>query len=114
MQHITGEPMLASEIDELLSRTDIVLGDITWHKLVDCVQYAVAEYDGFIQGQKVFLHLMSHETTNYWVITYPHKSMKALEQGMVLFNYNLSDITKLADSMLDVTKNDNRNPTSSV
>jgi len=110
VEYITGEPMLASEIDELLSKTDIVLDDVTWRKLENCVDHAVAEYDGIIRGQKVFLHLMSHETTNYWMVTYPHKSMKDLGQGMVLFDYNLSDITKLADSLLGAAKNDNRNP----
>jgi len=99
--------MLASQIDELLSETDIVIDDdVTWHKLNDCVDYAVAEYDGNIQGQKVFLHLMSHETTNYWIVTYPHKSMKSLSQGMVLFDYNLNNITKQATSLIKAAKMD--------
>jgi len=103
--------MLGSEIHDLLSKTDIVINDeVTWHKLNDCVDYAVAEYEGDIRGLKVFLHLMSHETTNYWIITYPHKSMKDLGQGMVLYDYNLSDITKQAASLLAAAQNDYSNP----
>ena len=87
--------MLPSEIDNLLSKTDIILDSITWHKLIDRASDTVAEYEGTIHGKKVFLHLKSYETSNYWAVTYPDRCMSSLGQGIILFDYDLYSITKL-------------------
>ena len=99
MQFISGEPMQPSEIDKLLSLPDIVLGSVTWHKLIDRASDTVAEYEGVISGQKLFLHLKSYETTNYWIITWPDRNLKQ-DNGIKISDYDLSSITRKATNAL--------------
>ena len=87
--------MRASEIDELLLMNEIIFDSVTWRKLENCVDNAVEEYEGVVCGRKIFLHLLSYETTNYWLITYPHKSMNSTGQTILLFHYELNVIISL-------------------
>lgn len=80
------------EIDVLLEQPTLVAGDVHWHR-IGGGECSVAEYEALIQDQKVFLHLMSHEMSNYWIVTWPERGFK-VKGGIKLTDGDLTIITK--------------------
>lgn len=97
--NIPGKPMSPKDINGLLKRSELVVGHVTWHRTGDD-ENAIAEYEGIIFEEKMFLHLMSQEMTNYWIVTWPESSLK-LEDGIRLIDYDLESITMNAEKCLN-------------
>lgn len=87
-----ANPLSGQEIDVLLEQTTLVAGDVHWHR-TGGGECSVAEYEGVIQGENVFLHLMSLEMSNYWIVTWPERGFKG-KGGIKLTDDDLTTITK--------------------
>ena len=85
-------PITGQEIEALLKKSKLVVGDIHWHR-TGGGEYSVAEYEGTIQGENVFLHLMSHEMSNYWIVTWPERGFKC-KDCIKLTDDDLTTITQ--------------------
>ena len=92
--HVNGTPMPKREIEALLKLPKLFINGITWHR-TGGGENAVAEYEGLIYGEKVFLHLMSLEMSNYWIVTWPDAHLKQ-GNGIRLVEYDLGSITNNA------------------
>lgn len=97
-QRLPGTPMTSETIAALLKQPILVVNNMQWTR-TGGGECSVAEYEGIIQGEKVFLHLMSIETSNYWIVTWPERGLKP-GKGIHLSEYDLSSITKNAKSAL--------------
>ena len=97
-QVVPGIPMSSKTIISLLEQPILVVDNIQWLR-TGGGECSVAEYEGIIQGEKVFLHLMSIELSNYWIITWPERGLKR-GKGIHLSEYDLSSITRNAKHAL--------------
>ena len=104
-QRLPGTPMSSKTITALLEQPILVADNMQWVR-TGGGECSVAEYEGIIQGEKVFLHLMSIEILNYWIVTWPERGLKP-SKGIHLSEYDLSSITKSAKNALQemLTKN---------
>jgi len=97
-QRLPGAPMSSKTITALLEQPILVVDNMQWIR-TGGGECSVAEYEGIIQGEKVFLHLMSIEMSNYWIVTWPESGLKR-GKGIHLSEYDLSSITKNAKNAL--------------
>ena len=104
MEFIPGNPMSHSAIVDILSKHDLIVGAVMWDRLINCDAHTVAQYETSIYGENVFLHLMSYEMTNYWIISSPHKDLKEHKDGIRLYHYDLISITELIMTALNSTQ----------
>ena len=97
-QVLHGTPMSVHEASRILGQSTLIVDDVHWLR-TGGGDYSVAEYEGVIHGEKVFLHLMSIEMSNYWIVTWPEQALKRSD-GIKLSEYDLSSITKNAEKAL--------------
>jgi len=97
-QRLPGTPMSSKTIAALLEQPILVADNMQWVR-TSSGECSVAQYEGIIQGEKVFLHLMSIEMSNYWIVTWPECGLKR-GSGIYLSEYDLSSITKNAKNEL--------------
>ena len=104
-QRLPGTPMSSRMITALLEQPVLIVDNMQWVR-TGGGECSVAEYEGIIQGEKVFLHLMSIEMSNYWIVTWPERNLKQGD-GIKLSEYDLSSITKNAkDALQDILAKD--------
>ena len=86
------------DIEELLKKHQFETTDgILWRR-VDDVDYSVAEFVTEMHGEKVYLHLLSQERDNIWVITWPGRELKPFAEGIKITDF---DVNKASLSALE-------------